>query len=112
MGNEAVSLTGIKNRTSTDRHGQTRTGTDRHGQTRTIEAAQVIAELIELAKQMREGQKRGQKLGLTRNLKNLDWWGWGERDGLEDFGCYWGTKLLVSRVSKIGRARAGTDTNI
>jgi type I restriction enzyme R subunit len=34
-------------------------------QNRTIEAAQVIAELIELAKQMREGQKRGEKLGLT-----------------------------------------------
>jgi type I restriction enzyme R subunit len=34
-------------------------------QNRTIEAAQVIAELIELAKQMREGQKRGDKLGLT-----------------------------------------------
>ncbi len=30
-----------------------------------VEAAQVIAELIELAKQMREGQKRGDKLGLT-----------------------------------------------
>ena len=34
-------------------------------QNRTIEAAQVIAELIELAKQMREGHKRGEKLGLT-----------------------------------------------
>src|ERR1035437_3447522 len=34
-------------------------------QNRTIEAAQVIAELIELAKQMREGQKRGESLGLT-----------------------------------------------
>lgn len=29
------------------------------------QAAQVIAELIELAKQMREGHKRGEKLGLT-----------------------------------------------
>jgi type I restriction enzyme R subunit len=36
-------------------------------QNRTIEAAQVIAELIELAKQMREGQKRGEKLGLSED---------------------------------------------
>ena len=34
----------------------------RRYQNRTIEAAQVIAELIELAKQMREGQKRGKEL--------------------------------------------------
>ena len=40
--------------------------TIRRYQNRTIEAAQVIAELIELAKQMREGQKRGDKLGLDR----------------------------------------------
>jgi type I restriction enzyme R subunit len=39
--------------------------TIRKYQSRTIEAAQVIAELIELAKQMREGQKRGESLGLT-----------------------------------------------
>ncbi|MDB6016529.1 MAG: type restriction endonuclease, HsdR family [Pedosphaera sp.] len=39
--------------------------TIRRYQNRTIEAAQVIAELIELAKKMREGQKRGQDLGLT-----------------------------------------------
>ena len=39
--------------------------TIRRYQNRTIEAAQVIAELIELAKQMREGQKRGQDLGLS-----------------------------------------------
>ena len=39
--------------------------TIRKYQNRTIEAAQVIAELIELAKQMREGQKRGKDLGLT-----------------------------------------------
>jgi type I restriction enzyme R subunit len=39
--------------------------TIRKYQNRTMEAAQVIAELIELAKQMREGQKRGDKLGLT-----------------------------------------------
>jgi type I restriction enzyme R subunit len=39
--------------------------TIRKYQNRSIEAAQVIAELIDLAKQMREGQKRGQKLGLT-----------------------------------------------
>jgi type I restriction enzyme, R subunit len=39
--------------------------TIRRYQNRTIEAAQVIAELIELAKQMREGQKRGADLGLT-----------------------------------------------
>src|ERR1039458_4231780 len=39
--------------------------TIRRYQNRTIEAAQVIAELIELAKQMREGQKRGTELGLT-----------------------------------------------
>jgi len=41
--------------------------TIRKYQNRTIEAAQVIAELIELAKQMREGQKRGEKLGLTED---------------------------------------------
>jgi type I restriction enzyme R subunit len=39
--------------------------TIRKYQNRTIEAAQVIAELIELAKQMREGQKRGADLGLN-----------------------------------------------
>ena len=39
--------------------------TIRKYQNRTIEAAQVIAELIDLAKQMREGHKRGEKLGLT-----------------------------------------------
>ena len=39
--------------------------TIRRYQNRTIEAVQVIAELIELAKQMREGQKRGESLGLT-----------------------------------------------
>jgi type I restriction enzyme R subunit len=39
--------------------------TIRKYQNRTIEAIQVIAELIELAKQMREGQKRGEELGLT-----------------------------------------------
>jgi type I restriction enzyme R subunit len=39
--------------------------TIRRYQNRTIEAAQVIAELIELAKQMREGQKRGKELGLS-----------------------------------------------
>jgi type I restriction enzyme, R subunit len=41
--------------------------TIRKYQNRTIEAAQVIAELIDLAKQMREGQKRGEKLGLTED---------------------------------------------
>jgi type I restriction enzyme R subunit len=40
-------------------------GTIRKYQNRTIEAAQVIAELIQLAKEMREGQKRGEKLGLS-----------------------------------------------
>jgi len=39
--------------------------TIRKYQNRTIEAAQVIAELIDLAKQMREGQKRGHDLGLS-----------------------------------------------
>ena len=39
--------------------------TIRRYQNRTIEAAQVIAELIDLAKKMREGQKRGTELGLT-----------------------------------------------
>ena len=41
--------------------------TIRKYQNRTIEAAQVIAELIELAKQMREGHKRGKELGLTED---------------------------------------------
>jgi type I restriction enzyme R subunit len=39
--------------------------TIRRYQNRTIEAAQVIAELIELAKQMRESHKRGNDLGLS-----------------------------------------------
>jgi type I restriction enzyme R subunit len=39
--------------------------TIRKYQNRSIEAAQVIAELIDLARQMREGQKRGDELGLT-----------------------------------------------
>jgi len=37
----------------------------RRYQNRAIEAAQVIEELIELAKEMREAQKRGEKLGLS-----------------------------------------------
>jgi type I restriction enzyme R subunit len=37
----------------------------RRYQNRTIEAAQVILELIELAKEMREAKSRGEKLGLT-----------------------------------------------
>jgi type I restriction enzyme R subunit len=37
----------------------------RRYQNRAIEAAQVIEELIELAKEMRAAQKRGEKLGLT-----------------------------------------------
>jgi len=36
-------------------------------QNRSIESAQVIAELIELAKEMREAQKRGEQLGLTED---------------------------------------------
>ena len=39
--------------------------TIRKYQNRTIEAAQVITELIELAKEMREAHKRGEKLNLT-----------------------------------------------
>lgn len=39
--------------------------TIRKYQNRTIEAAQVIAELIDLAKKMREGQRRGESLGLN-----------------------------------------------
>ena len=41
--------------------------TIRKYQNRSIEAAQVIAELIDLAKNMREGQKRGEELGLTED---------------------------------------------
>src|SRR5690606_7797101 len=37
----------------------------RRYQNRAIEAAQVIEELIELAKQMREADRRGEDLGLT-----------------------------------------------
>jgi type I restriction enzyme R subunit len=37
----------------------------RHYQNRAIEAAQVIEELIELAKQMREADRRGEALGLS-----------------------------------------------
>jgi len=36
-------------------------------QNRTIEAAQVISELIKLAKGMRQAQKRGEDLGLTED---------------------------------------------
>ena len=39
----------------------------RRYQNRTIEAAQVIEELIELAKQMREDFSRGEKLGLSED---------------------------------------------
>jgi len=39
----------------------------RRYQNRAIEAAQVIEELIDLAKQMREAQKRGEQLGLTND---------------------------------------------
>jgi type I restriction enzyme R subunit len=39
----------------------------RRYQNRAIEAAQVIEELIDLAKQMREAQKRGEKLGLSND---------------------------------------------
>ncbi len=41
--------------------------TIRKYQNRTIEAAQVILELIELAKEMREAQARGEKLGLNED---------------------------------------------
>lgn len=41
--------------------------TIRKYQNRTIEAAQVIAELIELAKEMREAHKRGEKLNLSED---------------------------------------------
>jgi type I restriction enzyme R subunit len=37
----------------------------RNYQNRSIEAAQVISELIELAKQMREAHRRGEQLGLS-----------------------------------------------
>ena len=37
----------------------------RRYQNRSIETAQVIAKLIELAKEMREAHKRGENLGLT-----------------------------------------------
>jgi type I restriction enzyme R subunit len=36
-------------------------------QNRTIEAAQVILELIELAREMREADQRGEKLGLSND---------------------------------------------
>ena len=39
----------------------------RHYQNRAIEAAQVIEELIELAREMREASSRGEKLGLTED---------------------------------------------
>jgi type I restriction enzyme R subunit len=39
----------------------------RRYQNRAIEAAQVIEELIELAKQMREADRRGEALGLTED---------------------------------------------
>ena len=39
----------------------------RNYQNRTIEAAQVILELIELAKEMRDSDKRGENLGLTED---------------------------------------------
>jgi type I restriction enzyme R subunit len=41
--------------------------TIRRYQNRSIETAQVIAELIELAKEMREAQQRGEKLGLSED---------------------------------------------
>ena len=41
--------------------------TIRRYQNRTIEAAQVILELIELAREMREAKSRGEKLGLTED---------------------------------------------
>jgi type I restriction enzyme, R subunit len=41
--------------------------TIRRYQNRAIEAAQVIEELIELAKDMREANARGEKLGLSEN---------------------------------------------
>jgi type I restriction enzyme R subunit len=44
--------------------------TIRKYQNRTIEAAQVISELIELARKMREGQKRRQSLA-SRTTKSL-----------------------------------------
>ena len=41
--------------------------TIRKYQNRAIEAAQVIEELVQLAKEMREAQARGEKLGLTED---------------------------------------------
>ena len=41
--------------------------TIRSYQNRTLESAEVIAELIKLAEEMREAQKRGEKLNLTED---------------------------------------------
>jgi type I restriction enzyme R subunit len=43
----------------------------RRYQNRAIAAAQVIEELIELARTMREAEKRGENLGLTNTLKMI-----------------------------------------
>jgi len=65
--NDEVKARAMKNLVQSRSFAEMLERTIRRYQNRTIEAAQVIMELIELAKEMREAKSRGEKLGLTED---------------------------------------------
>ena len=65
--NDEIKLRARKNLVQSRSFAEMLERTIRRYQNRTIEAAQVILELIELAKEMREAKSRGEKLGLTED---------------------------------------------
>jgi len=65
--NDEIKLRARKNLVQSRSFAEMLERTIRRYQNRTIEAVQVILELIELAKEMREAKSRGEKLGLTED---------------------------------------------
>jgi len=65
--NDEIKARAMKNLVQSRSFAEMLERTIRRYQNRTIEAAQVILELIQLAKEMREAKSRGEKLGLTED---------------------------------------------
>ena len=65
--NDEISVRSRKNTVQARSFAEMLEQTIRRYQNRSIETAQVIAELVEIAKDMREAQKRGDQLGLTED---------------------------------------------
>ena len=65
--NDEIKLRSRKNLVQSRSFAEMLERTIRSYQNRTIEVAEVIAELIELAKEMREAKKRGEELKLTED---------------------------------------------